>query len=128
MTNEIVDIQDECWSDLHKDVYGCRPSKFVDLPDRAEMDRLHKMLEIELAYSRRQEIASQYSFERSIEYHIRREGMSRVEATRMMINRAIGADVDVILCETYDFEEACYYLNVSYGLADQLKYQYRNEL
>ena len=128
------EVNDLCWSDLHKDVYGCRPGSHQPNPTREEYDALVRRLDVEMEYERRGQIAAQYRFEKSVEYFVRGQfGLTRLEAVRVVINRALELNVDPINpsldCSDHsheidDWGYVCFSLNVSYALEEQLKLQY----
>lgn len=132
------EVRDLCWSDLHKDVFGCRPGRHQPNPTREEYDALVRRLDIEMEYERRGQIAAQHRFEKSIEYFVRGQfGLTRLEATRVVVNRALELSCDPINpsldCSDHsdeidDFGRVCYELDVCYGLEEQIKLQYQGIL
>jgi hypothetical protein len=129
---EVTSMDLSIWSDLHKDVYGCRP-RFRWLPTLAEydaeMDRLQRLLAIDEEMDRKRQLDAQYRFERSIEYHIRRGDatcrrggiMCAIEAyDRYAFKLAPG--------ERPDWEFLCYKLGLPYALADQLRLDWEGGL
>jgi hypothetical protein len=126
------------WSDMHKDAYGCRPHALPSPTDEElhdEFKKLGRLIEIDERYERQAQIRAQYVFERNIEYHIRREGLTRLQATRAMVNRAVderltgfNQGLDISWRDCLDFEFICHKLGMSYDLAGQLCLQYRGQL
>lgn len=132
------EVQDVCWSDLHKDVYGCRPGSHLPNPTREEYDDLVRRLDVEMEYDRRADIQAQHAFERNVEYLVRGQcGMTRLEAVRAVVNKAISPkedayrvpwDVTDRSAMIDDWGYVCYCLNVAYDLEEQIRLQYLGEI
>jgi hypothetical protein len=133
------EVQAACWSDLHKDVFGCRPGAHQPNPTHEEYEALVRRLDVEMEYERRAQVQAQYAFERNVEYLTRGQAaMTRLQAVRALINRAVGGAPRVECNPSYDTSDrseeipdwsyVAYSLNVCYALTDQLRLQYEGAL
>ena len=121
------------WRDLHKEVYGCRPT-FTWHPTEDEYDveieRLGRLLAIHEEMNRKAALASQYKFERTVEYLIRRgDAQNRSQAIREIVEQQHDRYAFKLNPgERPDWEYIAYGLKLPTQLAEQLRLDYEGGL
>lgn len=119
----------DCYSDCHKDAFGCRPRKPepTEPHERAiEWDAINQWFkEGERIDAMRTEVA-RFDFSRGIEYRRRREGLSHLEAFERTLLEHIngnhhGSNGYSLEELTRDWDYTCFLLGLPYSDAPKLK-------